>query len=70
MDEVKFESELMRKIVAKLIRRSIRNKYGYDVKIDLESFNATVIDGIVHVSLNANAELESKALPTIFGVEI
>lgn len=70
MDEVKFETGMMKKIVAKLIQKSIRKKYGYDVRINLESFNATVIDGKAHVILSAEAELDAAALPVIFGVDI
>lgn len=70
MDEVKFESSMMKKIVAKLIQKSIKNKYGYDVKINLKSFNATVIEGKAHVTLCADADLSASALPKVFGVEI
>ena len=58
MDEMRIESKLMRSIAAKWLRRRIKKKFGYDVKIDLSEFKTTVIDGTAHVHLNIDAELD------------
>ena len=62
MDEMRIESKLMRCIAGKWIRRQIKKKFGYDVKIDLSEFKTTVIDGTAHVHINIDAELDKTEL--------
>lgn len=58
MDEMRIESKLMRAVAGRWIKRQIKKKLGYDVKVDLTEFKTTVIDGTAHVHLNVDAEMD------------
>lgn len=58
MDEMKIETSFMKKIMARLIKKAIRKKLGYDIDIHLNELFATVIDGIAHIHFNIDAELD------------
>jgi hypothetical protein len=62
MDEmkVKLTTKFMRKIVAKLISKFIYNKYGYEVDIQLNELNISVVDGDTKISTNVEVKLDSK----------
>lgn len=70
MDQLKLETKLTKLIIAKVLQKSIKKKYGYDINIELNDFNATVIDGEAKISLSANARMSADDLPKLFGVEI
>ncbi len=65
MDEMKIESRFMTSIISKLITLAIRKKFGYDVKLNLNEVNATVIGGKSHVHLDVDAELDKDELTKI-----
>lgn len=66
MDEVKIESGFAKAIIAKVIAKSIKKKYGCDVDLKLNGFTATIINGRARIHLNAEAEIDRKELASIF----
>lgn len=67
MDEMKISSKFMRNLIAKLVKRTVKKKVGYEVDIQLNEFTATVTDGTVHVHLSVDAELNKDELTKILG---
>jgi len=65
MDEMKIGSKFTTSIVSKLVNLAIRKKLGYDIGLELNTIEATVIDGKTHVHLDADAELEKDELMKI-----
>ena len=70
MDEVRIESKFAGLVIAKLITRSIKKKYGCDVDLKLNGFKATVINGRAHIHLDADAELDSKEVLDILDMGV
>lgn len=65
MDEMKIGSKFTTGIISKLAALAIRNKFGYDIKLNLNEVNATVVDGKTHIHLDVDAELEKDELTKI-----
>ncbi len=65
MDEMKIGSKFTTSIISKLTALAIRKKFGYDIKLNLNEVNATVIDGKTHVHLDIDAKLEKEELMRI-----
>lgn len=59
MDEMRIRTGLMRGLVGKLIANKIKRKTGYKVKIDLHDLQVTVIDGVAHLTLSVDAEMNN-----------
>lgn len=61
MDEmkVKLSTKLMRNLVSKLIARAIRKKYGYEVNIQLNELDISVVDGETKILTNVELTMES-----------
>lgn len=68
MDEMKISSKFMRNLVAKLVKRAVKKKVGYEVDIQLNELTATVTDGTAHVHLSVDAELNKDELTKILGM--
>lgn len=62
MDELKIESELMKKMIGKLMQRSIKKKYGVDLIVQLKDFNATVIDGEAYLHIEVDGRADASKL--------
>lgn len=62
MDEMKIGSKFTTGIISKLAALAIRKKFGYDIKLNLNEVNATVVDGKTHIHLDVDAELEKDEL--------
>ena len=62
MDEmkIKLSSRFMRRLVSKLIARSIYKKYGYKVNIQLNDLDVKVIDGETNIKTNVEVKLDSE----------
>lgn len=62
MDELKLKlsTRFMRNMVAKLIARAIRKKYGYKVNIQLNDLDIRVIDGNTKVSTNVEVSFNNE----------
>lgn len=65
MDEMKIGSKFTTGIISKLAASAIRKKFGYDIKLNLNEVNATVVDGKTHIHLDVDAELEKDELTKI-----
>lgn len=65
MDEMKIGSKFTTSIISKLVNLAIRKKLGYNIGLELNAIEATVIDGKTHVHLDADAELEKDELMKI-----
>lgn len=62
---MRITTKLMRTMLAKLVKMALRKKFGYNVDIQLNEMEATVIDGKAHVHLNVDAELNKDELMKI-----
>ena len=68
MDELKIETTFTRRLIAKLLAKSIKKRYGYDISINLDSFSVTVVGDVAHVSLSADADIPTKEITKIMEV--
>ncbi len=59
---MKIGSNLMKMVVAKLVKKLLKDKLGYEIDILLDEFQATIIDGKAHVHLNVDAEMSKDEL--------
>lgn len=61
MDEmkVKLSSRFMRGIVSKLITKTLKKKLGYNIDIQLNDLDISVIDGETKIAVNAEVKLDS-----------
>lgn len=75
MDEMKMKlsTKFMKNVAAKLIATIIRKKYGYEVDIQLNDLDVSVIDGEAKISVNVEAKLEREEfmeiMKTVVGLE-
>jgi len=65
MDEMKIVSKFTTNMISKLVKMVLRKKLGYDIDIQLNEMDITIIDGKAHVHLSADAELEKNELMKI-----
>lgn len=70
MDEVKIVYKFTNGIISKMINMVLRRKLGYEINIRLNQITVTIIEGKIHVHLDADAELEKEELMTILKEEI
>jgi len=59
MDEMRIRTGLMKSLVGKIVAKKIKKATGYKVKIDLHDLQVTVIDGVAHITLNVDAEMNN-----------
>lgn len=62
---MKIVSKFTRTVLSKLARMMLRKKLGYDIDIQLNEMNFTIVDGKAHVHLNVDAELDKDELMKI-----
>lgn len=65
MDEMKITSGFTRGIISKLVRSALRKKFGWDIDLELNAIEATVIDGKTHIHLDLDAKIEKEELLNI-----
>ena len=65
MDEMIIGSRLMRGIFAKLAKRAIRKKLGYDIELELNELNVKIVDGTAHAHLSIDTVLSNDELNKI-----
>ena len=67
MDElrVKLSTRFMRGIVARLIAKSIRKKYGYKIDIQLHDLDVWSMDGDTTIKLNTEVRMNSNEFKKI-----
>ena len=54
---IRLRTKFMRKVVSKLISKSIQSKIGYEVDIQFEELDASFEDGEITVKANLEAKL-------------
>ena len=59
MDEMKIQTKFLRRLIAKVIKRELKKKLGYDVQIDINTLTATVIDQKAHIHLDIDGEIST-----------
>lgn len=63
MDIMRISSNLMKGMIAKLLKKAFKNKLGYEIDIILDEFEAAITDdGKAHVHLNIDAEMSKEEL--------
>lgn len=62
MDEMRIVSGFTKGLLSKLIKMLLRKKVGIDIDLQLNTIEATVVDGKTHVHLDVDAELEKEEL--------
>lgn len=62
---MKISSKLMTGLIAKLAKRAVKKKTGYEVDIQLGELTVTVADNVAHVHLDVDAELGKGELTKI-----
>ena len=62
MDEMKVRltTKFMRNIVSKLIAKAIYKKYGYEVDIQLNDLDISVVDGDTEIKTNVAVKIGNK----------
>lgn len=65
MDEMKIGSKFTTGIISKLANLAIRKKFSYDVKLNLNEFDAAIVDGKTHIHLDIDADFEKDELTKI-----
>ena len=58
MDELKLKlsTKFMRGILAKIVKKTVFKKFGYEIDIQINEIEVTTHDGKVYLHLNADAE--------------
>lgn len=62
MDQMTIGSKFTRCIVSKMIKKTIKKKYGCDIDVMLNNLKVTVDDGQTHVRVNVDAHLSNGEL--------
>ena len=62
---MKIGSKFATGIISKLANLAIRKKFSYDVKLNLNEFDATIVDGKTHIHLDIDADFEKDELTKI-----
>ena len=62
---MKIGSKFTTGIISKLTNLAIRKKFSYDVKLNLNEFDATIVDGKTHIHLDIDADFEKDELTKI-----
>ena len=65
MDEMKIRTPFMKRLIAKIIKRVIDKKLGYQVDIQLNEISVTFDDEKATVHVNADAEMNKDELTKI-----
>ena len=67
MDEMKLKlsTKFMRGIVAKLISKALKSKFGYDIDILINEIDVKIENGTMRIHANVDAETSSSELMKI-----
>lgn len=72
MDELKFKTDFMRGLISKLIRRSLRKKFGCEVNIRIKQLEVTSIDDRYYIHMDVSGDIDVQELKKLLkevGVE-
>ena len=62
MDEMRIITPFMRGIISKLIKRTLKQKIGRDVDVDLKHFKATTSDDGIKLSMGIDCAIDRDTL--------
>ena len=62
---MKIGSKFTTGIISKLTNLAIRKKFSHDVRLNLNEFDATIVDGKTHIHLDIDADFEKDELTKI-----
>lgn len=65
MDILKIKTKFMQNILSKIIETLIQKKTGYKIKIQLKDIDMTITEDNVHISLNAEADMNINELKKV-----
>lgn len=65
MDEMNIGSKFMRGIVAKLIKKTIKKKMGYNLDIQFNGLNVKYIDGTAKIHMDVDIDMDKEELMKI-----
>lgn len=72
MDHMVIRTKFMKNLIAKIMRRTLRKKLGYEMEFDISDLEVTFDDGtgkaVVH--LNANATMDKEELKKLIKDEM
>ena len=54
---INLKSKFMRKVVSKLLSKSIKSKTGYEINVQFDELNASFEDGEITVKANLEAKM-------------
>ena len=54
---INLKSKFMRKVVSKLLSKSIKSKTGYEIDVQFDELNASFEDGEITVKVNLEAKM-------------
>lgn len=54
---INLKSKFMRKVVSKLLSKSIKSKIGYEIDVQFDELNASFEDGEITVKANLEAKM-------------
>ena len=57
---INLKSKFMRKVVSKLLSKSIKSKTGYEIDVQFDELNASFEDGEITVKANLEAKLSKE----------
>lgn len=65
MDELRIKSDEMKRLIAGIIKKSIRRKYGFDIELRFPDDIELTIDNAAHLSLSVEADISKHDLAVI-----
>lgn len=57
MDCLKLESDMMKNIIARIIRKKLKKKFGCDISVDFKNFEIVVGEERATMHVNINAQM-------------
>ena len=63
---INLKSKFMRKVVSKLLSKSIKSKTGYEIDVQFDELNASFEDGEITVKANLEAKMSKDEFMKIF----
>lgn len=61
-DVIKLKTNLLRSVVSRQIEKALKKKTGYDIGIQIDKLTIVNEDGLTHIHLDGNAEINAKDL--------
>lgn len=62
MDEMRIVSKFTRNVISKILKMVLCKKTGYEIDIQLNDVQATIVEGKTHIHLDMDAEIDKEEL--------